>query len=123
MPKSRTGCTPHGRQPRSTSIERRTKWPRLCALHMQTSGATSSSPPPGPTLKNSDFVVEQYRAGKLVRVFAPSGDEALPWQMRANGKSYLRTNGWVLSKILPTLMDGSPITTRVVAAKAPGTID
>jgi hypothetical protein len=70
------------------------------------------------TLKNSDFVVEQYRAGKLVRVFVSSGDNAHSWQMHANGKTYLRTSGWVLSKILPTLMDASPITTRVIEADA-----
>ena len=34
--------------------------------------------------------------------------------MDVNGRSYLRTNGWVLSKILPTLVEGSPFTTKVV---------
>lgn len=70
------------------------------------------------TLKNTDFIIEQYRAGKPVRVFAPSGDSALPWQMSVNGKTYLRTHGWVLSKILPTLLDGSSITTRAILAQA-----
>ncbi|MFC5437548.1 hypothetical protein ACFPME_13365 [Rhodanobacter umsongensis] len=67
-------------------------------------------------MKNIDFIIEQYRAGKLVRVFAPSGDSALPWQV--NGKTYLRTHGWVLSKVLPTLLDGSSITTRAILAQA-----
>ena len=75
------------------------------------------------TLKNRNFVVEQYRAGKLVRVFAPSGDEGRPWQMSTNGRTYLRTNGWVLSKILPTLVEGSLISTRVVAAGSPVATD
>jgi rifampin ADP-ribosylating transferase len=65
-------------------------------------------------MKNSDCVIEQYRGGRLVRTFTPSGDQVRPWRMEVNGKSYLRTNGWVLSKILPTLVDGSRVTTRVV---------
>ena len=70
-------------------------------------------------LKNSDFIVEQYRAGKLVRVFVPSDKNGHPWEMRANGRTYLRSSGWVLSKVLPTLLDGSPITTRVITATVP----
>ncbi|MGM9484914.1 hypothetical protein ACS5PN_27230 [Roseateles sp. NT4] len=69
-------------------------------------------------MKNADFVIEQYRGGKLVRTFTPSGDPTLPWRMAANGKSYLRSHGWVLSKVLPTLMDASAITTKVIAASA-----
>jgi|LSQX01.2.fsa_nt_gb hypothetical protein len=65
-------------------------------------------------MRNSDFIIEQYRGGTLVRTFSPSGDNARPWRMDVNGKSYLRTNGWVLSKILPTLVDGSRFTTRTV---------
>jgi hypothetical protein len=65
-------------------------------------------------MKNSECVIEQYRDGKLVRSFTPTGDPKLPWSMNVGGKSYLRTNGWVLSKILPTLVDGSPFTTRVI---------
>lgn len=65
-------------------------------------------------MKNRDVIVEQYRAGKLVRTFEPTGDPTHPWRMRTNGKTYLRTHGWVLSKILPTLVAGSPITTRAV---------
>ncbi len=65
-------------------------------------------------MKNRDFVIEQYRGTKLVRTFAPSGDDKRPWRMTVNGPSYLRTNGWVLSKILPTLADGSPITSIAV---------
>jgi len=34
--------------------------------------------------------------------------------MNVNGKSYLRKNGWVLSKILPTLIEGSAFTTKVI---------
>lgn len=69
-------------------------------------------------MKNSDFIVEQYRAGKLVRTFAPSGDTTFPWEMRVNGKVYLRTHGWVLSKILPTLVDGSAVKTKTVPVAA-----
>jgi hypothetical protein len=65
-------------------------------------------------MKNSECIIEQYRGGKLVRSFTPTGDTTLPWRMNVNGKSYLRTNGWVLSKILPTLVEGSPFTTKVV---------
>lgn len=65
-------------------------------------------------MQNRDFVIEQYRGGTLVRTFSPSGDDVRPWRMEVNGKSYLRTNGWVLSKILPTLVDGSGFTTRAV---------
>jgi len=70
-------------------------------------------------MKNSECIIEQYRAGKLVRSFAPTDNDALPWVMRVNGKAYLRTHGWVLSKILPSLMDGSSITTKVVSVAAP----
>jgi len=38
--------------------------------------------------------------------------------MKVNGKSYLRTSGWVLSKILPTLVAGSRVTTRVVPKRS-----
>ncbi|HHJ99428.1 MAG TPA: hypothetical protein ENN10_05720 [Actinobacteria bacterium] len=65
-------------------------------------------------MKNSECMIEQYRSGRLIRTFTPSGDTARPWRMEVNGKSYLRTNGWVLSKVLPTLVDGSRVTTRVV---------
>lgn len=65
-------------------------------------------------MKNSDFIIEQYRGDKLVRSFTPTGDEAWPWSMHVNGKSYRRTNGWVLSKILPTLVAGSQFTTRAL---------
>lgn len=65
-------------------------------------------------MKNSECIVEQYRGGKLVRSFSPTGDPVWPWSMNVNGKSYRRTNGWVLSKILPTLVKGSSITTKVV---------
>lgn len=65
-------------------------------------------------MKNSDFIIEQYRGDKLVRRFVPSGDETHPWRMHVGDKSYLRTNGWVLSKILPTLVDGSGFTTKAV---------
>lgn len=65
-------------------------------------------------MKNSECIIEQYRGKKLVRTFTPTDDQAYPWRMEANGKSYLRTNGWVLSKILPTLVDGSQFRTRVV---------
>jgi len=70
-------------------------------------------------MKNSDCIIEQYRGDNLVRTFIPTGDKTLPWRMCVNGKSYLRTHGWVLSKILPTLMDASPVTTRVIANKEP----
>ena len=65
-------------------------------------------------MKNSECIIEQYRGDKLVRSFEPTGDQTWPWRMNVNGKSYLRTNGWVLSKILPTLVEGSPFTTKVV---------
>lgn len=65
-------------------------------------------------MKNSECTIEQYRGAKLVRSFTPTGDPALPWRMTVNGKSYLRNHGWVLSKILPTLVDSSPITTKVL---------
>jgi hypothetical protein len=65
-------------------------------------------------MKNSECTIEQYRRGKLVRTFTPTTDESYPWQMNVNGKSYRRTHGWVLSKILPTLVEGSPFVTRVV---------
>ncbi|SFU84841.1 hypothetical protein SAMN05216350_106158 [Polaromonas sp. YR568] len=68
-------------------------------------------------MKNSEFIIEQYRGNKLVRSFTPTGNPALPWSMNVNGKSYARTNGWVLSKILPTLVEGSRVTTRVVLAE------
>jgi hypothetical protein len=64
-------------------------------------------------MKNSECIIEQYRGDKLVRSFFPTGDPTLPWSMEVNGKSYLRTNGWVLSKVLPTLVEGSPFTTKV----------
>ncbi len=66
-------------------------------------------------MKTSECIIEQHRGGRLVRSFHPSGDDARPWRMHVGGKSYLRSHGWVLSKILPTLVDGSPVTTRVVA--------
>jgi hypothetical protein len=65
-------------------------------------------------MKNSECIIEQYRGDKLVRSFTPTGDQTRPWSMNVQGKSYLRTNGWVLSKILPTLVEGSQFTTRVV---------
>jgi hypothetical protein len=64
-------------------------------------------------MKNSECSIEQYRGDKLVRSFTPMGDPTLPWSMNVNGKSYLRTNEWALSKILPTLVEGSPFTTKV----------
>ncbi len=67
-------------------------------------------------MKNSECIIEQYRGGKLVRAFTPAPDKAYPWSMRANGKSYRRTSGWVLSKILPTLVEGSRFKTVVVPA-------
>lgn len=65
-------------------------------------------------MKNSECIIEQYRGDKLVRTFVPTADAHFPWEMKVAGKSYRRTNGWVLSKILPTLMEGSPVTTKVV---------
>jgi hypothetical protein len=65
-------------------------------------------------VKNNECIIEQYRGEQLVRTFAPADNETYPWRMEVNDKSYLRTNGWVLSKILPTLVDGSRVTTRVV---------
>ena len=70
-------------------------------------------------MKNSECTIEQYRGDKLVRSFTPTEDPNLPWSMNVNGKSYLRTHGWVLSKILPTLVEGSPITTKVIAYPDP----
>ena len=69
-------------------------------------------------MKNGDCIIEQYRGGKLVRSFVPSGDPKFPWHMHANGKVYPRTHGWVLSKVLPTLVDGSAVTTKVVPIAA-----
>lgn len=66
-------------------------------------------------MKNCEFIIEQYRGDKLVRSFTPTGNEAWPWSMNVSGKSYLRTNGWVLSKILPTLVEGSQFRTKVMA--------
>lgn len=66
-------------------------------------------------MKNSECTVEQYRRGKLVRSFTPTTDQSHPWIMTVNGKSYRRTHGWVLSKILPTLVEGSEIVTRVAS--------
>ncbi len=74
-------------------------------------------------MKNSDFIIEQYRGGKLVRTFMSSADSGLPWAMHANGKVYLRTHGWVLSRILPTLLDGSSVVTRTIAAAPPAATD
>lgn len=71
-------------------------------------------------MKNTECIIEQYRGGKLVRVFTPTGDQALPWCMKVNGKTYLRTHGWVMSKILPTLMEGSLVTTKVVPVNESG---
>lgn len=68
-------------------------------------------------MKNSEFIIEQFRDGKLVRSFTPTGDPTLPWRMNVSGKSYPRTNGWVLSKILPTLVEGSRFTTKAVPDK------
>lgn len=65
-------------------------------------------------MKIRDCRIEQFRAGKLVRTFEPSGDEDFAWRMSANGKHCARTHGWALSKVLPTLVDGSPIMTKVV---------
>ena len=68
-------------------------------------------------MKNRECIIEQYRGNTLVRSFLPTGDQTWPWSMNVNGKSYLRTNGWVLSKILPTLVESSPFTTKVVPNK------
>ena len=73
------------------------------------------------SVKNDECIIEQYRGGKLVRSFVPSGDKTRPWRMEVNGRSYLRTNGWVLSKILPTLVSGSQFTTNVVPIDADAT--
>jgi hypothetical protein len=73
-------------------------------------------------MKNSECVIEQYRGGKLVRSFVPSGDEVRPWRMEVSGKTYLRTSGWVLSKVLPTLVQGSRVTTAVVPLAAHGSM-
>lgn len=76
-------------------------------------------------MRNDECIIEQYRGDKLVRSFFPSGDTIRPWRMEVNGKSYLRTNGWVLSKVLPTLVEGSTFTTKVISLKSnpelPGT--
>lgn len=71
-------------------------------------------------MKNSECVIEQYRGGKLVRTFTPAQDKAYPWRMGVNGKSYPRTSGWVLSKILPTLVEGSRFKTKVVPSTRAG---
>ena len=71
-------------------------------------------------MKNSECVIEQYRGSKLVRTFTPAADKAYPWSMRVNGKSYPRTSGWVLSKILPTLTEGSRFKTIAVPARGGG---
>lgn len=68
-------------------------------------------------MKNSECVIGQYRGGRRVRSFIPSGDPVRPWRMEVDGRSYLRTSGWVLSKILPTLEEGSPCTTRAVPGR------
>ncbi|MEL7668528.1 MAG: hypothetical protein AAGU73_10085 [Actinomycetota bacterium] len=65
-------------------------------------------------MRNSDFSIEQYRGDRLVRTFSPSGDAARPWRMTVGDKTYFRTSGWVLSKILPTLVEGSGFTTKAV---------
>jgi hypothetical protein len=69
-------------------------------------------------MKNSECTIKQYRRGKLVRTFTPTTDQSYPWKMKVNGKSYRRTHGWVLSKILPTLVEGSQFATRVVLNKS-----
>lgn len=71
-------------------------------------------------MRNSECVIEQYRGNKLVRTFTPTGNKTCPWSMNVNGKSYPRTNGWGLSKILPTLAVGSCFKTKVVPAKPGG---
>ncbi|MDD2805600.1 MAG: hypothetical protein PHV33_08600 [Elusimicrobiales bacterium] len=68
-------------------------------------------------MRNSECIIEQYRGNKLVRTFTPAQYKTCPWSMTVNGKSYLRTNGWVLSKILPTLVAGSRFKTKVVPDK------
>ena len=68
-------------------------------------------------MKNRECIIEQYRGNTLVRSFLPTGDPTWPWSMKVKGKIYRRTNGWVLSKILPTLVEGSPFTTKVVPNK------
>jgi hypothetical protein len=75
------------------------------------------------SVKNNECIIEQYRGTRLVRVFVPADDGTYPWRMEVNGKSYPRTNGWVLSKILPTLVDGSRFTTRVVPLESVETTD
>ncbi|MBI5744015.1 MAG: hypothetical protein HY952_05655 [Elusimicrobia bacterium] len=65
-------------------------------------------------MKNSECVIEQYRGSKLVRTFTPTEDSAYPWSMNVNGKRYPRTSGWVLSKVLLTLVDGSRVKTKVI---------
>ncbi len=71
-------------------------------------------------MKNSECIIEQYRGGKLVRTFTPAADKAYPWSMLVNGRSYPRTSGWVLSKILPTLVEGSRFKTIVVPTRGGG---
>ena len=73
-------------------------------------------------MKNSECVIEQYRGGRLVRTFVPTKDAAFPWRMKANGKSYLRTSGWVLSKVLPTLVEGARFRTIAVPCKCLGVL-
>lgn len=65
-------------------------------------------------MKHTDCIIEQYSGGSLVRTFTPTGNPRFPWSMAVNGRAYPRTHGWVLSKILPTLVDGCPVRTRVV---------
>ncbi len=74
-------------------------------------------------MKNSECIIEQYRGDKLVRSFTPTGDQTRPWSMNVNGKRYLRTNGWVLSKILPTLVEGSTFTTKVVPVQGEAAVE
>ena len=74
-------------------------------------------------MRNRDFVIEQYRRGKLVRTFTPSGDDSRPWCMNVGGKSYLRTSGWVLSKVLPTLVEGSQFTSIAIPLNSDGATD
>jgi hypothetical protein len=69
-------------------------------------------------MKLDECIIEQYRGSKLLRSFEPSDDSSYPWRMHVNGKSYLKSHGWVLSKVLPTLVDGSHIASRVVAITA-----
>lgn len=70
-------------------------------------------------MKNCECIIEQYRGGKLVRSFIPTEDEAWPWNMNVNGKTYRKTNGWVLSKILPTLVEGAPFKRIAIPHKRP----